>query len=113
MAQNNKIVYTFSDNVLLEIEKGIRTIDSSKAVFVEITESDSSFTFNIIKSSILPDEMRNWVQLSNRVFYCEGMEIIVFFSIDLNFVFGASDVAGGYIIVVSKEGKVFVSMKQQ
>jgi len=115
MAQNrkDKIFYNFPDNVFLEIELGIRTIDTSEAVVIEISESDTFFTINIINCRILPDEMRNWVQLSNRVIYSGGKEYPVFFSIDLNFVNGSYDIVGGYIIVFSKDGKVLVSKRQQ
>jgi hypothetical protein len=116
MAQNDshKIYYKLSDKAKIELEKGIKIIDISLSVFIEISDSDSTIQLRVLNESLLPDSMKNWVKKSNRVIKYNGKEIPIYFATEICFISEeAVDIIGGYLVVIDKEGKFLYSKKQQ
>ena len=102
-----QIVYELPDEVQAAIEKGVAFTERGADNFISVGEEDGGIMYVIRGRSIYPDDMREWVESSNRVIRCGEYEISLYFEIEyLMVTTWTMDFFGGYVVLADKEGKV-------
>lgn len=111
-----QIVYELPDEVQAAIEKGVAFTERGADNFISVSEhfaendrgiTESGIMYVIRGRSIYPDDMREWVESSNRVIRCGEYEIPIYFEIEyLMVATWTMDFFGGYVVIADREGKV-------